>query len=128
MEALYLAEKGVLNVEDMDGREVDVEELRKMLAEKARFNLLYTVYKDLRERGFIVRPGLKFGADFTVYRYGPGIDHAPFIVNVVEAKREIDPIEVVRAGRLSHTVRKTFTIASPTPGGIQYIMFKWYRP
>lgn len=129
VEALYLAERGMLRVERPSGSRVGVEELRAILERHPRFRLLYRVYVDLRERGLVVRPGLKYGADFTVYRHGPGIDHAPFIVNVVEPGEEIDPIEVVRAGRLSHTVRKTFTIASPLPGGrIQYLMFKWYKP
>ncbi|MEB3861923.1 MAG: tRNA-intron lyase [Desulfurococcales archaeon] len=129
MEALYLVEKGMLEVYKPDGSPVGVGELRSILERHPRFRLLYRVYVDLRDRGLVVRPGLKFGADFTVYRIGPGIDHAPFIVNVVGLDEEIDPIEIVRAGRLSHTVRKTFTIASPLPGGrVQYIMFKWYKP
>ena len=129
IEALYLLEKGVIRVYKPGGEEVSVEDLRAMLKERPRLRLLYRVYTDLRERGLVVRPGLKFGADFTVYRYGPGIDHAPFVVHVVDPGEELDPIEIVRAGRLSHAVRKTFTIASPLPNGkIQYMMFKWFKP
>ena len=129
IEAMYLTSKGLLEVRDVDGNIIDARDFSRMLDELPRFKLLYRVYVDLRERGFVVRPGLKFGADFTVYRHGPGIDHAPFIVNVVELGEELDPIEIVRAGRLGHSVRKTFTIASPLPSGrVQYIMFKWYKP
>jgi len=36
------------------------------------------VYKDLRDKGFIIKPGLKYGADFSVYEKGsrPGDEHS----------------------------------------------------
>ena len=75
IEALYLLEKGRIKLVDAEGRELSVEEVRKLgeLHEDG-FNYHYRVYKDLREKGYVVRPGLKFGATFAVYRYGPGID------------------------------------------------------
>jgi tRNA-intron endonuclease len=105
-----------------------LEELKKNLLKSERMKLLYTVYKNLRDSGLIVRPGMKFGADFAIYRYGPGIDHAPFIVTVAKRGVKIDPIEIVRAGRLSHSVRKTFILAlEESPGRIYYLMFKWFK-
>ena len=89
---------------------------------------LYSVYRDLRDRGLVVRPGLKFGADFAVYRHGPGIDHAPFLVNVVDPGEEVDAGEILRAARLSHSVRKTLTVAVERGGDVEYIMFKWFKP
>jgi tRNA-intron endonuclease len=46
------------------------------------FGKKFQVYKDFREKGYIVNPGIKFGCDFAVYQKGPGIDHAPFLVQV----------------------------------------------
>ncbi|MEB3780468.1 MAG: tRNA-intron lyase [Desulfurococcales archaeon] len=129
IEALYLLEKGIIKISTIEGSEVSVDELKKVMEESKRFKMLYKVYRDLRDRGLVVRPGLKFGADFTVYREGPGLEHAPFIVHVYPFDSEIDPTELVRAGRLSHSVRKTFILATSTPSGkIQYITFKWYKP
>ncbi len=130
IEALYLVEKGVLEVVDTSGRKLSPEELREVgRSHNPRFDLLYTVYRDLRDRGFVVKSGLKFGCDYAVYVYGPGIDHAPFLVHVMRADEEIDPVEIVRAGRLSHSVRKSFIIAAVEPDGrVKYIMFKWFKP
>ena len=44
------------------------------------------VYRDLRESGLIVTPGIKFGCDFAVYKYGPGVEHAPYMVSVKKAR------------------------------------------
>ncbi|WP_460124880.1 tRNA-intron lyase [Stetteria hydrogenophila] len=127
-EAVYLAEKGLISVES-DGGELSHRELYELLIKgRPRMERLYTVYKSLREKGLVVRPGLKFGADFAVYRYGPSIDHAPFLVNVVDPSEEVDAGEILRAARLSHSVRKTLTVAVWVGGEVNYIMFKWFKP
>jgi len=93
--------------------------------------MLYNVYRDLREKGYVVRSGLKFGADFAVYEKGPGIDHAPYLVHVLSIDETLNPVELVRAGRLSHSVRKKFIIATTRNelgSKVEKIMFKWYRP
>ncbi len=131
IEAVYLVEKGYLEVRDLEDRILGLRELAGYAEKRIpRFKLLYPVYRDLRERGYIVRSGLKFGADYAVYEHGPGIDHAPFLVHVMPLNEEIDPIEIVRAGRLSHSVRKHFVIAAVNPetGNIKYVMFKWFKP
>ncbi len=131
IEALYLVEKGLLRVLNNEKGEVTDAQIRALIKKYFRKgNLLYMVYKDLRERGFIARSGLKFGADFAVYELGPGIDHAPFLVHVVDSNKKIDPVDIVRAGRLSHSVRKKFIIATvdENTGSIKYIAFKWFKP
>ncbi len=121
-ETLYLLEKGKVRVIKGDA-EVDAKEVRNLMNERER--VAYEVYKDLRERGFIVRSGLKFGCDFAVYERGPGIDHAPFVVHVVDKNVLFEPVEIVRAGRVAHGTRKRFVMAMVESGKINYIMFKW---
>ncbi len=130
IEAVYLAEKGVISVVSYSGEPVSLEELRSWARRRvARFDLLYPAYKALRDLGLVVRPGLKFGGDFTVYRRGPGIDHSLFVVHALPWDEKRDPVELVKAGRLSHSVRKTFVLASIEPSGeTSFLMFKWYRP
>ncbi len=129
-EALYLFSKGILRIY--------VEDIAKPLVEKelveiaehhhVNFSQKYQVYEDLRNRGFVVRPGLKFGADFAIYRKGPGIDHSLFIIQVVAKSSEISAIEVVRAGRLATSVRKRFVLATPREGKTRYFVFSWMKP
>jgi tRNA-intron endonuclease len=93
------------------------------------FNDRFRVYSQLRELGYIVRPGLKFGTDFAVYEKGPGLDHAPFLVHVIPQKNGVVPLDIVRAGRLATSVRKRFIIATVKENGeIAHYSFVWHRP
>jgi tRNA-intron endonuclease len=94
-----------------------------------KFEDLFAVYKNLREKRYIVRPGLKFGTDFAVYRRGPGVDHAPFLVSIFPKGSKIEPIDLVRAGRLATSVRKRYVIATVlSDQTIRYYVFAWNRP
>lgn len=89
----------------------------------------YAVYADLRNSGFIVRSGLKFGATFACYVKGPGIDHAPFLVQVVSEDTKLSGLEVIRAGRLSHGIRKNFVFAAvDKTGKTTYLTLSWVKP
>jgi len=131
MEGVYLLEKGQISV--FEGAKKGSVGLAK-LKQKAKqlygeFDEKYTVYQDLRESGLIVTPGIKFGCDFAVYKYGPGVEHAPYMVSVKNAASDISATEIVKAGRLATTVRKRFIIAVPGLGNekVKYLIFKWYK-
>lgn len=131
MEGVYLAEKGIITVyEDSEKNRVSLKELRqraKRLYEE--FDEKYAVYHDLRNSGYVVTPGIKFGSDFAVYKHGPGLEHAPYMVSVKRAESEITATETVKAGRLATTVRKRFIIAVPDAerDEITYLIFKWFK-
>jgi tRNA-intron endonuclease len=130
LEALYLLEKQRINLIDEKSKgQITAQQLQEYAKRiYDEFDDKYLVYKDLRNRGYVVRPGLKFGADFGVYQHGPGIDHAPFIVHALPKGTTINPIETVRAGRLATTVRKKFIIATISPSGIvNYLIFEWKK-
>ncbi len=131
MEGLYLAEKGKVTIyEGEDKRRVGLKKLKqkaKLLYEE--FDPKYAVYHDLRDSGLIVTPGIKFGCDFAVYKYGPGVEHAPYMVSVKKSGSDISATEIVKAGRLATTVRKRFIIAVPdlATEKTQYLIFKWFK-
>jgi len=131
MEALYLVEKKKIVIYE---KFCDVKVSLKKLRQKAKqlydeFEEKYTVYKDLRNSGLIVTPGIKFGCDFAVYKYGPGVEHAPYMVSVKKTGSNISATEIVKAGRLATTVRKRFIIAVPELDSkkIKYLIFKWFK-
>ncbi len=131
MEGLYLIEKGRIKVVSPRSKKAIKKDKLLLLACRTyrNFKLAYIVYKDLRDKGYVVAPGIKFGADFAVYERGPGIDHAPFIASVKTDREKIGAFEVVRAGRLATTVRKQFVIASPNLGkkSVDYLNFQWFK-
>ncbi|NPA96861.1 MAG: tRNA-intron lyase [Crenarchaeota archaeon] len=128
-EALYLCQKGEL-VPVIEGRESscsDLEDYAKRVV--PRFEERYAVYRDLRDRGYIVRSGMKFGTDFAVYEIGPGYEHAPYVVRVVRRGDVLDSVEIVLMGRLSHSVRKRSVLAvvDVERSVVNYLVFKWVR-
>ncbi|ALU11439.1 tRNA-splicing endonuclease [Ignicoccus islandicus DSM 13165] len=128
LETIYLTEKGVLRPIDVkSGKELSLEDLWKMWGSED-VKLTYSVYKELRDMGFVVRSGLKYGSDFAVYEFGPGIDHAPFLVDVKKADEEIDPAEMVRSGRMAHGVKKRLIFSIVKGDKINHIVFKWVLP
>ncbi|MCW4001766.1 MAG: tRNA-intron lyase [Candidatus Bathyarchaeota archaeon] len=131
MEGLYLVEKGlVLVYEGPQRRRVNFAKLRRRARKLYdEFDLKYAVYQNLRDQELVVAPGIKYGCDFAVYRQGPGVDHAPYMVSVKKAKDEVTATDVVKAGRLATTVRKRFIIAIPDleDERIQYLIFKWFK-
>jgi len=69
-EAFYLLEKNRITVENMEGEKITFEELVKSLSgRKAEIWVKYLVYRDLRDRGYIVRecPGF----DYEIHGKGP---------------------------------------------------------
>jgi tRNA-intron endonuclease len=131
MEGLYLLEEGKITVcEGPDRKKVGIRKLRQ-LAKRLyeEFDEKYTVYRDLRDNDLVVTPGIKFGCDFAVYKYGPGMEHAPYMVSVKKTESNMTATEIVKAGRLATTVRKRFIIAVPdlAKEKTRYLIFKWFK-
>src|SRR3989338_6139375 len=83
LEALYLMEKGRLEIKNDAGKIVPFEQfLKKARKVEPNFWIRYCVFKDMRNRGYIIKTALKFGDDFRVYERGvkPGEDHAKWVV------------------------------------------------
>ena len=130
IEGLYLAEHQLLRVLDTEGKKVSLPKIRALCErELANFQSKYLVFRDLREKGYVVTPGIKFGCDFAVYQHGPGIDHAPYLVQVYRKQDEITATGIVLAGRLATTVKKQFILAVPEGKGgkVDYVGFDWFR-
>ena len=127
VEGLYLVEEGRLLINDDRGRHVSPSDLAAMFADGIQgFETKYRVYRDLRSRGLVVTPGIKYGCDFAVYQHGPGVDHAPYIVQVWINGDLIDAAEIVKTGRLATTVRKSFILALVHEEPV-YLEFDWWK-
>ncbi|NMJ87528.1 MAG: tRNA-intron lyase, partial [Thaumarchaeota archaeon] len=78
---------------------------------------------------YVVTPGIKFGCDFAVYEHGPGIDHAPYLIQVVKPEDMITATAIILAGRLATTVRKQFILAISwlKEKKVEFVSFDWWR-
>ncbi len=128
VESLYLAEKGVLEI--YADKKLDVEEIKKLSATvEDNFLRRYEVYKDLKERGFVVKTGFKFGSDFRIYeevRSVKDLPHSKYLVAVVD-DRKMPLYEIARAVRLAQNVRKKMVFAFGRNGEIKYIALERVR-
>ena len=75
-------------------------------------------FSDIAQRGFIVRSGFKYGANFRLYSRSMD-DHAEFLLHVIEEPEEW--YKISRAVRVAQGVRKTMVFAGDVGGKILYI-------
>ncbi|MEE9511549.1 MAG: tRNA-intron lyase [Nitrosopumilaceae archaeon] len=127
IEGYYLLQKSKVSITKMKKKVTEKKMLEICRQEYHNFDKKYTVYKNFRDKGYIVNPGIKFGCDFAVYQKGPGIDHAPFLVQVYNKSDAMTSTGVVLAGRLARTVRKQFILAIPSGKDVDYLALDWWK-
>ena len=123
IEATYLLEKGKLKIYVRENDKKVMLDFNKMMeiGEKRvnQFHAQYVVYSDLRNKGYLVKTGYKFGAHFRVYEKGVKIkrgpkapfEHTKFVVHAVPEEAAFSLPEMSRAVRLAHNIRATFVWA-----------------
>ncbi|MDY6766426.1 MAG: tRNA-intron lyase [Candidatus Nanohaloarchaea archaeon] len=118
VEAMHLVDRDELVVlEHEDGEELSQAELHDRFVEwDTEFAEKYAVYSDLRDRGYIVKSGFKFGAHFRVYprgvnpyKEGPKDqrEHTQWVVHAVPQGEKFTYTDVSRAVRLAQNIRAT---------------------
>uniref|UniRef100_UPI00358E31D6 tRNA-splicing endonuclease subunit Sen34 n=1 Tax=Myxine glutinosa TaxID=7769 RepID=UPI00358E31D6 len=91
-----------------------------------REDLRYKVFRDTWSRGFYLTTGGKFGGDFLLYPGDPLRYHAHYIAMVVPESEKLSLTDLVAAGRLGTTVRKTLLLCSSSEDGqIYYTSLRW---
>ncbi len=132
IEALYLLEKGKIRVLDGRNKPIKPEKLIKKARKiEPNFWIRYCVFKDMRNRGYIVKTALKFGADFRVYDRGvkPGEDHARWIIYPVHEGETLTWYEFAAKNRVAHSTRKRLLIGVvDEEADVTYWEIKWMRP
>lgn len=128
IEGLYLLENGKITITKSKQR-ISIEEMTTICKKEYHdFEKKYLVYKNFRDKGYIINPGIKFGCDFAVYEKGPGIDHAPYLIQVYNRNETITSTGIVLAGRLATTVRKQFILAIPKgKNKIDFLALDWWK-
>ena len=128
IEGLYLLENRKIAI-TKSKRRVTTDEMTEICRKEYHgFDRKYTVYKSFRDMGYVINPGIKFGCDFAVYEKGPGIDHAPYLVQVYGRGEPVTSTGIVLAGRLATTVRKQFILAIPKgKGSVDFLALDWWK-
>ncbi|MBC8252290.1 MAG: tRNA-intron lyase [Nitrosopumilus sp.] len=128
IEGLYLLENKKITITKSKQKLTINQMIGVCKKEYHDFDKKYLVYKNFRDKGYIINPGIKFGCDFAVYEKGPGIDHAPYLIQVYNRNEFITSTGIVLAGRLATTVRKQFIFAIPKgKDKVDFLALDWWK-
>ncbi len=130
-EAMFLVEKEKIEIYFKNKKIQKTELLNKFQKIDKKFSIKYPVFKDLREKGYIVKTALKFGADFRVYEKGksPGKEHAKWIVFVDSETNKTSWQEFSAKNRVAHSTKKRLLLAIvDEESDASYYEISWVRP
>ena len=125
LECAYLMRLG-LPVEDgaSSSRFTTLQFIRRAEAIEPEFALKLDVYTDLRDRGFVVKTGFKFGSHFRAYEQIEDVDripHSKYLVHALPKDFIVMLPEMSRAIRLAHGVRKRMIFAHRGKNALEYL-------
>lgn len=119
IEIAYLLEKDKIKVfvkENGKKKKIDFQDLMEIGSKGVNeFHPQFIVFRDLRDRGYLVKTGYKFGAHFRLYERGVKLkrgpkaphEHTKAIVHAVAEESAFSLPEMSRAVRLAHNIRAT---------------------
>lgn len=132
LEALYLFEKEKITITSTQGRAYTLDGfIRKAKKLQTGFWTKYVVFRDMRNRGYIVKTALKFGADFRVYDRGikPGEDHAKWVLFPIHESQTLTWHDFAAKNRVAHSTKKRLLIAIvDEESDVTYYEVTWKRP
>jgi len=89
------------------------EVIKKFERIDKKFQAKYRAYEELRKKGLILKSGVKYGSDFSVYEKGkkPGKAHSSWLLSVEESSKKINWQEFVLKNRVANSTKKKVLIA-----------------
>ena len=130
-EALFLTEKRKMEVSNKKKWLSFKDLMKKAYSNDKRIDIKYPVFKNLREKGYVVKTALKFGADFRVYERGfqPGQKHAKWIVFADHESGRFTWHEFSAKNRVAHSTKKALLLAIvDEEGDVSYYEVRWEKP
>ena len=130
-EAVYLVEKDKMELTSKGKKIPKKEVIEKLKKIDNKVQIKYPVFKDLRDRGYILKTALKFGADFRVYDKGtkPGDKHARWILFVAHESQKLTWHDFSAKNRIANSVKKNLLLGIvDEEGDVTYYEVKWIKP
>jgi len=131
-ESLFLVEEKKMEIHDHQNKKLTNEEiLKKFQNIDKKFKTKYLIFKDLRQKGYIVKSALKFGAEFRVYEKGKRINnaHSKWILFPVTENSTMTWQDFSAKNRVAHSTKKNLLIAvADEEGDVSYYEVKWTQP
>jgi tRNA-intron endonuclease len=137
LETAYLHENEHLIIFNKNAKNISKQELIKLFYKLEKgFREKYAVYKDLFEKGYIVKSGLKFGAPFRVYEQSKfskanqdrNNSHSKWLVFPLDIKKKLDIHDFFGKNRLAHSTKKKVLFAFvDEEGNVSYYQTEWVK-
>lgn len=129
-EGLYLVETKKAELLQ-NTKKLNEEEIEKKFSKiDKKFQIKYSVYNDLRSKGYIPKTGLKFGGEFRVYEKGkgPGKDHSKWIVFTESEKNYNSWTDFTAKNRVAHSTNKKLLLAIvDDENNVSYFEVNWVK-
>lgn len=110
-EALYLVETNNAELIHIKTNKILKEqEIIKIFSKSKDFLINYIVFKKLKQKGYIVKTGSKFGAEFRVYDNTLN-KHAKWLVYPIKQSEKSNWNEFISKNRISHSTGKKLLMA-----------------
>lgn len=130
-EAFYLLQKKQIKIFS-GSKELFMEDAEKKFSKlDKKFQTKYPVYKDLRNKGYVVKTALKFGAEFRVYEKSkkPGKAHAKWLVFTDNDANKNSWQEFSSKNRVAHSTKKKLLLAIvDEESDVLYFEVNWIKP
>ena len=105
-EALYLILNEKISIKN-GNKKINAKEILQLgIKQDNKFYSKSLVYSDVKEKGYCIKTGLKFGFDFRVYPKGKkmGETHSQFGINVTSENEKISMTQISRITRLAGNI------------------------
>jgi len=130
VEAIYLLENGKMEVFSGKKKFSFDALISKFRKSDKKIDTKFSVFSDLRKKGYLVKSALKFGAEFRVYEKGdkPGEEHARWILNSVKESEKVDWHDFAAKSRVAHSTKKNLLLGIvDEDGDVTYYEVGWVR-
>jgi len=106
-ETLYLFENKKINI-DITHKDL----IKKSQKEIKNFDDKYLVFKDFRDKGYILKDGAIFGFDFRVYEKTKNNkhDHTKYVIDVKRTHKD-NITKIIKSERLANSINLKFILA-----------------
>lgn len=126
-EALFLVETGKAEL-SRNNKILPYEKLLKIFSKKDFFTR-YLIFRELKNKGYIVKTGLKFGAEFRVYDKNNYNKHAKWLVYPLLQKGKINLDEFISKNRIAHSTGKKLLLGIvDNEEKVLFYEISWIKP
>lgn len=116
-------------MKELCNREHQMGLIRDILESDQKLRRNYKVYKNLREKGYFLSPGARFGGRFIAYPGDPLRYHSHLAIqNAIDAEDDdIDLIQLINGARLGTSVKKVWVLpgTSDDEENIDFFSVEW---